>query len=380
MKTPRLHNMRQPLTFIAVMGALTVFSLSCTRKTETETAKPMSVDVALPSVDSVILHKEYPAYLTADREVEIVARVNGTLTSAPYKGGEFVKEGTLLFTIEDNTYRDAVQQAQASLATAEATYDYAKARYEAMTKALQSDAVSQMEVVQAKSNLDQAESDIKNARAALATARTTLSYCRISAPFDGHITSNGPSVGSYISGAGTPQTMAKIYDDAVVTVNFNLDDDTYQQIVSRREAADHIDYSAIPITFNDELPHQYTADLSYIAPGMDRSTGTIKVQAHIKNVYNELKSGMYCKLSLPVASDPHAIIIKDAAIGTDQLGKYIYVVNDSNRVVYTPIEIGELVNDTLRIVNKGITPETRYVTKALLKVRDGMPVDPVTVK
>lgn len=100
------------------------------------------------------------------------------------------------------------------------------------------------------------------------------------------------------------------------------------------------------------------------------------LKASIDNRYNELKDGMYATVSLPYAFEPNAILIKDASIGTDQLGKYVYVVNDSNKVVYTPIEVGETVNDTLRIVNKGLSPRSKYVTKALLKVRDGQTVTP----
>jgi multidrug efflux pump subunit AcrA (membrane-fusion protein) len=74
---------------------------------------------------------------------------------------------------------------------------------------------------------------------------------------------------------------------------------------------------------------------------------------------------------------PKAIVIRDASISTDQLGRYVYLVNDSNQVVYTPIEVGPLYRDTLRIVTKGLSPTDRYVTTALLKVRDGMPVVPV---
>ena len=70
------------------------------------------------------------------------------------------------------------------------------------------------------------------------------------------------------------------------------------------------------------------------------------------------------------------MLIKDAAIGTDQLGKYVYVVNDSDKVVYTPITVGDVYRDSMRIVNSGLSPDSRYVTRALLKVRDGMKVKP----
>jgi multidrug efflux pump subunit AcrA (membrane-fusion protein) len=71
------------------------------------------------------------------------------------------------------------------------------------------------------------------------------------------------------------------------------------------------------------------------------------------------------------------VLVRDAAIGTDQLGKYLYVVNDSNRVEYRPIRTGQLVDDSLRLVTDGLSPRERYVTKALLKVRDGMPITPI---
>lgn len=83
---------------------------------------------------------------------------------------------------------------------------------------------------------------------------------------------------------------------------------------------------------------------------------------------------------MPFGASSHALLVKDSSIGTDQLGKYLYVVNDSNRIVYTPIETGDIYRDSLRIVTKGIGPESRYVTSAMLKVRDGMEVKPVEAR
>ena len=100
----------------------------------------------------------------------------------------------------------------------------------------------------------------------------------------------------------------------------------------------------------------------------------------MKNIDNELKDGMYVTVSLPYGVNPKAVLVKDASIGTDQLGKYVYVVNDSNKVVYTPIKVGEVYQDSLRIVNEGLGPKDRYVTKALLKARDGMSVKPRMTK
>jgi multidrug efflux pump subunit AcrA (membrane-fusion protein) len=102
------------------------------------------------------------------------------------------------------------------------------------------------------------------------------------------------------------------------------------------------------------------------------------LKGKVKNIDNELKDGMYVTVSLPYGKMPKAILVKDASIGTDQLGNYLYLVNDSNKVVYAPIEVGEIFRDSLRVVTKGVKAGDRYVTKALLTVRAGETVKPVT--
>ena len=364
---------------LSVMGLAlaTIFSGCHGGDKKTDTERAMTVDVAMPVVDSVVLHKTYPGYLAANQAVQLVARVDGYLMSHPFEGGSFVKKGTILFTIEDKSYRDAVAKAEAELADAKSTYQYASSQYEAMKEAYESDAVSQMEVLQAKNSMETAAADIKSAEASLRTARTTLGYCTVTAPCDGHVTCGAFDLGTYLAGSGSPVTLGTIYDDAVMVAVFSIEDSRYFDLVKNfKDSAEDVDYEKMPIEFSEELPHKYTGDLSYMAPSIDKSTGTMLLKARIENPYNELKAGMYATVSLPYGFEPNAILIKDASIGTDQLGKYIYTVNDSNKVVYTPIEVGETVNDTLRIVTKGITADTKYVTKALLKVRDGQTVDP----
>lgn len=360
---------------------LMAVSVACHHSKKESAEQLPAIDVAQATTDSVTIHKEYPGYLTANQEVEMVARVSGYLTSKPSDPGAYVKAGTVLYTIESSQYADQVRQSQASLADAESTYKYASTHYAAMQKALQSDAVSQMEVLEAKNAMETAQASIENARAALRTASTMLGYCTVRAPFSGHISDTQFSVGDYLAGSASPVTLATIYDDASMNVTFTIDDSEFDQINAANSNPDlRADMKKIPLVFEQQLPHKYTADLSYIAPAIDKSTGSMVVKAKIENPYNELRSGMYCKIRMPQAVMSKATLIKEASIATDQLGKYIYVVNDSNRVVYTPIEVGELVNDTLRVVTKGVKPGDRYVTKALLKVRDGMEVDPKLVK
>lgn len=368
------------ITFIALASAGALCSVtSCSRSSgsthSTETVP--DIEVAEAAVDSIILHKVYPGTLTAANTVDIVARVNGYLKSVNFSGGDLVRKGQILFTIEDATYRDACTQAEAQLASARSNLDFSTKQYAAMKKALESDAVSQMEVFQAKNSMEAAEASVHQAEANLNNARTQLSYCVVRAPMEGHITSNSFDPGSFLAGEGSPVKLATIYNDAALTANFYIEDASYLRMFSNENGRSQINFSAIPVSFRETLPHTYTGNLNYMSPSVDTSTGTLLLQARVENPYGELRTGMYTEISLPWKIEPKAVLVQDAALSSDQLGSYLYVVNDSDKVVYTPVKTGELVADTMRVITSGLKGGERYVTKAMLKVRDGMKVNPV---
>ena len=361
---------------MAVLTLVPVAGCSNKKTSSEASGNVLSVNVEHPQVRSVMIHKSYPGYTYANAKADIVGRVNGTILTRPYSGGDYVEKGTVLFTIDPTQYADAVRQAEAALATARSQYDYASRQYDAMKLALESDAVSAMDVVQARSNMEQALASIKRSEAALADARTNLGYCTVRAPFSGRVSGATLDPGAYVGGGGAPVTLATIYDDSKIVVVFNIEDSQYQHVLATQKDNDTI-YSKIPVVFPDEESEVYNAALIYTAPSIDKTTGTFTLKAKIPNTQGNLRDGMYVTVNLPLGMTDNAILVKDASIGTDQLGNYLYTVSDSNTVVYTPVKTGELFNDSLRIVTDGITPESRYVTSAMLKVRDGMRVNPV---
>lgn len=372
--------MKNSLKLITILCFTAVLTTACSHKDKNAAGPEMTVDVAEVTADSVMLHNDYPGYLKADKTVDVVARVNGTLMSKNYTDGQLVSRGQVLFTIESTRYADAVNQASAQLATARSQYEYASSHYAAVRRALESNAVSQMEVSQAQSAMEQAEAAIKAAEAELTTARTNLGYCTVRAPSSGRITDAKADVGAYVGGEGMPVVLATIYDDSSLAAVFSIEDAEYQQMVSRLGTNPSPQFTTVSLEFEQPLPHNYIGRLSYLSPDVNTSTGTLKMKAKVENPYGELRDGMFVTVSVPTGFDPHAMMVKDASLGTDQLGRYLYIVNDSNKVVYTPVKVGELVADTMRIVSSGVKPGDRYVTKALLKVRNGMPVKPRLVR
>lgn len=364
-------------TIISV-AAMAVLTAACSSNDKNSAGQdsPLAVDVAYPAVDSVTIYKEYPAQLQALTDVAVVARVSGNITAKHFTDGQYVRKGDALFSIDDTQFRDAVTQAQAALETAIAQTDYATRQYAAMQKALESDAVSRMEVEQAKSAMNQGNASIKNARAALSNAQTNLGYCTVRALSSGHISAATADIGDFVTAGTSP--LATIYDDSALNAEFGIEDISYLKLINSPE---HPELKNVPVTLADSLDNNiYTGSLTYVAPDVDPSTGTITLKLRIDNANGTLKSGMYANVYLPVEVVKDALLVKDSSTGSSQFGRYLYTLNDSDKVEFTQIEIGDLYHDSLRIVKSGITPGTRYVTKALLKVRPGMAVKPIVEK
>lgn len=362
----------------ASIAAILLIACSCTHKVGKDDASTVTptVEVSVPIIDSVTLHKTYPGYLTASTHAEVVARANGVIESINFTGGQKVTKGQVLFVLDNPKYKDDVKQAQAQLTNAQAQYEYAVEHLAALKKAYQAEAVSRMDVVSAENDLRQAEAAVSTAEAALSTARTNLSYLTVRAPISGTVSDNLLSLGNYVAGEGEPVTLTTVYDNSRLTATFSIEDTQFESLIAGGDGTEAPLYRAVPINFSTPMQHEYATDLYYTAPSVSESTGSLEIKGHIDNPYGELRDGMYVNIDMPYGTDLHAILVRDASISTDQLGKYLYVVNDSNTVVYTPIKVGGLYQDSLRLVTSGLRPDDRYVTSALLSVRPGMKVEP----
>lgn len=361
------------LMLLVVLGA-------CSKKENTAVPSVPEINVAEATADSIVLHNDYPGYIKAHTKADVVGEVSGRLLTQHFTSGDYVAKGQVLYTIESDTYRDAVRQAEGSLESAMSQRDFYSAQSAAMQKAYEKEAVSKMELLQSQSSLRQAQGSISSASAQLAEARTRLSKCIVRAPISGYITESTVSVGNYINGEASPQVLATIYDNSVFDAIFSIEDDRSPALLGDGTRNGGPLYRNMPLKFQSALKNAFSADLYYVAPTVSTSTGSLQLMGKVENKGNELKDGMYVTVSLPYGTNPKAVIVKDAALSTDQLGKYLYVVNDSNKVVYTPVTVGPLYQDSLRVIEKGIEPGQKYVTEALLTVRNGMTVKPVLKK
>ncbi|MBR2637296.1 MAG: efflux RND transporter periplasmic adaptor subunit [Bacteroidaceae bacterium] len=359
---------------IIFMIALILFVTSCKEQKSEKSSIALPIEVSKPIIKEVTLTREYPGYLDADATVNIVSRVNGTLESNNYKAGSRVKKGDLLFVIEPILYKNAVTQAKATLETAIANLEYARINYKRIEQAAKSDAVSRSDLSQAKTKVDICEAEVSSAQAALETAQQNLEYCYIRAPHNGIMSLSNYSVGNYIAGTASPVVLGTLYKDDIMYAYFDVTDNQWLRQQQRPDIIGKEDY--IIFSLGEDQYYTYKAKMDYLSPSIETGTGTLRVRAQLNNNDRFLKPGSYINVTLPYKKLEKALLVTDASIGNDQLGSFIYVVNDSNIVEYRHITIGNLVDDTLRIVTEGISPTERYVSKALMKVRNGMKVSP----
>ena len=364
---------------LSIMTLCMICLCGCNNKGKKKTTSDIpNVSVARPYVMPIILHKEYPGYLLSNNIVDVVGRVSGYVTLQNFSSGQYINEGDLLYVIEPTVYENEVKKAEANLKSAQASLDYYENNYQRMLEASKSDAISQIDLIQAETNVRTAKANVQTAEADLKTAQTTLSYCYIKAPITGFLTTSGAGEGEYVAGSdGSPFKLTTIYNNDPIYAYFNIEDNQYLTIKMSSKNWESALPKKVYVKMQEGRFPPIEATPNYISPFVNLKTGTLTLRALFENSQYDLKSGMYCTVSLPYGEDDNAILIPDASTGTDQLGRYIYVVNDNNIVSYRHIEVGEIINDSLIHVKSGLNPDERFVTKALLKVRSGMKVEPI---
>ena len=365
------------LTIIVLSTILLLFS--CKGKSNKNNNSPIpKVSVSKPYVMPIVLHKDYPGYLLSNNIVDVVGRVSGYVTLQNFSSGQHIKAGDLLYIIEPTVYENEVSKAEANLKSAQASLDYYKNNYQRMLEASKSDAISQIDLIQAETNVRTAEANVQTAEANLKTAQNTLSYCYVKAPISGVLTTSGAGEGEYVSGSdGNPFKLTTIYNNDPIYAYFNIEDNQYLMIRMQSQNWESSLPKKVYVNMQEGNYPPIEATPNYISPFVNLKTGTLTLRALFENSKYDLKSGMYCTVSLPYGEEENAILIPDASTGTDQLGRYVYVIDDNNIVSYRHIEVGEIINDSLIHVKSGLNPDERFVTKALLKVRAGMKVEPI---
>jgi RND family efflux transporter MFP subunit len=370
-RTPRAH-LRIPLIVLSL-----VLLTGCERNTFVAPPPP-EVDVGLPVQRSVTRYLEATGNTAPIKSVDLVARVQGVLEAISYQDGTFVKQGTSLFTIEPETYKLKLEQAQAAEAGAQASLKQAEADYKRQADLVTRQAVSQATLDQSTANRDNAQANLLQAEVNTKIAAVNYGYTNVTAPFDGIVSAHLVSVGELV-GASSPTQLATIVALDPIYVSFNVNEQDVLRVraeaARRGMTANDLKQLPVEVGLQSETGYPHKGKLDYAAPTVNQSTGTLPVRGVLPNANRVLLPGYYVRVRVPYDQQQDALLVPDVALGSDQAGRYLLVVNGDNIVEQRKVQTGQLEGD-LRVIENGLKADDRVVIAGLLRAIPGQKVDP----
>jgi RND family efflux transporter MFP subunit len=338
------------------------------------------IPVVTPRTQSVSNYVEITGNAASVNAVKLIARVEGYLDKIHYEDGQFVKKDDLLFTIQQDQYKDQLQQAQAQLLTAQASLTYAKTELVRYTKLVKQDAATQTEVDHWNFEKASAEASLLNAQAQIALAKLNLGYTEVRAPFDGIVGKHLIDPGNVVGGGGQQTALAEITQLDPIYVVANLSEQQVLQI--RQNLGQHrltfADLHKVPVdaALSDQTGFPLQGTIEYVAPALDPTTGTLLVRGILANPDRTLLPGFFVKMRLPMAKvDRNALLVPDRSLQEDQGGRYVLVVGKDDVVEQRYVQLGQL-DGALRVITSGLKPDDRVVVGDLWRATPGTKVTP----
>ncbi|CAN7613382.1 efflux RND transporter periplasmic adaptor subunit [Bradyrhizobium sp. LjRoot220] len=343
---------------------------------------PPKVEVAAPVQRSITRYLEATGNAAPIKNVDLVARVQGFLQSIDYQDGAFVKQGTALFSIEPDTYKLKLEQAQAAEAGAQASLRQAEADFKRQSDLVQRQAVSQATLDNSTSSRDNAQANLQQAQVNTKIAAVNYGYTHVNAPFDGVVSAHLVSVGELV-GASSPTQLANIVALDPIYVNFNVNEQDVLRIreEARRRGMTGTDIRQFPVEvgLQTESGFPHKGKLDYVSPTLNQSTGTLAVRGVLPNPDRALLPGFFVRIRVPLDQQANALLVPDVALGSDQAGRYVLVVNGENVVEQRKVQTGPLDGE-LRVIESGLKGDDRVVIAGLLRAIPGQKVDPQVKK
>ena len=334
-------------------------------------------------VKSISQWDSFNGRIEAVESVQLRPRVSGYIDKVNYADGQEVKKGEVLFTIDDRTYRAALEQAQATLARAKTQASLARSEANRTDKLVNTNLVSREEWEQRRAAATQAQADIRAAQAAVDAAQLNLDFTKVTAPIDGRASRALITSGNLVTAGDSASVLTTLVSQKTVYVYFDVDESTYlhYQSLARSGQGASSNHLALPVEIGlvgeEGYPHQGKVD--FLDNQLTPSTGTIRMRALLDNAQRQFTPGLFARVRLPGSAEFNATLIDDKAVLTDQDRKYVYVVDKEGKAQRRDITPGRLA-DGLRFVQQGLKPGDRVIVDGLQKVfMPGMPVNAKTV-
>lgn len=350
---------------------LTLFSLlflGCENKTSE--FKPQQIEVGTITLkeQAVALQQELSGRVKAKLISEVRPQISGIIKDRLFIEGSFVKQGDILYKIDDSTYKATFNQAKAALESAKASLQTAKLKSQRYEELLKVDGISKQETDDAKANYLQAKALVEEKVAALESAKIDLERTEIKAPISGYIGISSVTKGALVS-ANQSEALTTIRDNSTVYVDLNQSQNellALKKLLSKESIKKGS--AEVTLTLSDDSIYNYKGILQLQEINVDENTGTVTLRAEFPNNEGLLLAGMFVRATIQSAIDTKAFLLPQQALSRDsKANPIITIVNEDNSIKTKAITVNRSF-DNMWLVTSGITPNDKIIIEGLNKI------------
>lgn len=371
--------------FPAVLHALALAMLlsACGEKAAPPKPPVPEVGVVTLAPRTLPLVYEQVGQTAGYREVEVRARVAGILTKRLYTEGQPVKEGQVLFKIDPDTYKAAVDQAKGVLRQNDAALERATQDRDRIIPLFKENAVSRKDYDDANSNFESAKAAVESARANLKQAEINLAYTDVVAPISGYASKENKSEGSLVSPTPEGGLLTTISQLDPLYLNFSIAESDMLEYNTAVRAGKITAPPNRRYEARAKLADGTIADsrgvIDFTDAKVDTKTGTMRARAEFSNPQGRMLAGQFVRVLISVGDLKDVLAVPERAITQAQATRLVLVVNADNKVEARPVKLGATVNGEV-VLEGGVKAGERVVVDGLMKARPGTEVKPVAPK
>jgi len=352
------------------------FFFSCKKEVAPE-AKPLEISVVKVLQQDVRLESEFTGQTFGQSDIEINPRVDGVIESLNFKEGSLVTKGQLLYTIDPLPFQEKVHESEANLAEMQARLAKTKSDYDMMVPLAKMNAVSQRELIAAKSAYSAATASIKAANANLENSKIELGYCRVVAPISGLIGISKVRVGDYVR-PGAASVLNTVSDLGDVRVRFTISEQEYLRIfreITKKDSNLKGEGKSISLILSDGSEYSEKGKISFADRQIDPSTGAVTLEAAFANPDRLIRPGQFVKVHVVTDVRKSALVIPKRSVIEMQGFYQVYVLGNDNKVDIKMIQIGPSYKDSY-IVTDGLTANDKVALGGTSLLKSGNVVTP----
>jgi len=381
------NNATEPLSrwrrYSAILALIPLFTTAagCASRNVYVPPPAPEVTVSLPTQRPVTVYLYFTGTTQASKAVEIRSQVQGYLESIHFNDGDNVKEGDLLFVIDPRLYSAKRDEAKADLASMKAQAVRAEAIYNRAVSLLPSNAVAQEEVETKKGDWQVALASVAQAEAKLKEAQLNVDYTHITAPISGRTSRRLVDIGNLVQPNSTLLTTIAQYDP--MYVYFTASELEHLEYMKRQRQQASSSASSTPpkvpveIRLADEEGYPHKGIIDFADNTVDPGTGTLAIRGTFNNPAPfQLSPGLFARVRVPISTEENALLVPERALGEDQAGQFLLVVDQNNKVEHRSVTVGTKA-DSMRVIEKGLKPNERVIVEGLQRARPGSVVQPV---